>query len=257
MTAAFLTDFDLDGVRVCAVPDQLGQGDNCRWPDGRITYAVRQNIPGVPLEQFEATLDSVFAHIAEHCGIDPVRVQQVRDARIAPGTEKIDGPSGVLAWSELPCGNKVQCLQAYDGSEKWSIANQDGKIWLWMVVLHEVLHALGLPHAPSGTVAVIAPTYNPRLTGLQPYDVQQLQRRYGPPKAKPTPTAPTTPEGGSTMGNLLKTLLLNAAKSWLDSAIKDGTLQRWLEEILTKLTSQQITNSEQLTEYVAEKLTAS
>lgn len=261
MTAAFLEDYELEGVRVCGVPDHLGQGDNCRWPDGDIRWAVQRLIPGVTLEQFETTLASVYAHLAEHCGITPRKVEQVRDARIASGSEKIDGPSNVLAWSELPCGNKQQCLQAYDSSEQWSVAKQDGKIWLWMVVLHEVMHALGVPHAPAGVTAVIAPTYNPKLAGLQSYDIQQLQKRYGPPKAAPTtpttPTNPTTPNGGSAMANLLKTLLLNAAKSWLDSAIKDGTLQRWLEEILTKLTSQQIVNSEQLVEHVTEKLTAS
>ena len=56
---------------------------------------------------------------------------------------------------------------------------------LFTVGLHEFGHSLGLPHAPDSectgagvTPAVMCPFYNGPVTGLDPYDVQQIQALY-------------------------------------------------------------------------------
>ena len=207
-------------IRFCSTEDEIAQERLCKWPDNDVPLAVIAVPPGLTEAQFEGVFGWVAEQINAACGAKLYQIETARLARVLPGTRKIDGPSGVLAESQLPCGNVIQCLQWYDGGEHWEVnwpPVDRQKINLNLVALHEVMHALGIPHAPQNMDAVIAPYYNADLRGLRPYDVAELRRRYGPPRVIPTPVptptppapAPTPTPGGSIMGWLviLKTLL--------------------------------------------------
>lgn len=239
-------------MRVCGVSDQLGTGSMCRWPDGNIGVNVINVLPGCTPELYAENIVSVYAHIAQHCNIKAVMTRQARDARVTLDVHGFDGSGGVLADSMLPCGNTPQCRQRYDRSEKWSFTLERppaGRIWFWMVLLHETLHALGLPHAPSGVKCVIAPMYDPSLDGLQTYDIQELQKRYGKPIAA-TPVPIPVPGGSTMFGDFFKTLIVGFIKSWLEKAIADGSLIKILEGLLGGLKTGQLNTGDAVMAYV-------
>lgn len=194
---------------VCGVPDHFGLGDSlCGWPDHAVSWALMEALPVLGEQRQRELKTAVFAHIAENCGIVPSEAAQAVKARVLVYTRPIDGSGRVLAESELPCGQVTQCRQWFDTSEAWSGAwPWDGKgIPYYLTDLHETMHALGLPHAPSGVKAVMAPFLDTTLTGLQPWDIAELQKRYG----KPTPQPPS---GGFPLDKaLIYQLLLLALK---------------------------------------------
>jgi len=115
----------------------------------------------------------------------------------------IDGAGGTLAWSELANGQeggaRATINQKYDSRESWKVQIALGKppasgIDPSLVIMHETLHALGIPHI-NGEVAVMNPTYNAALTKLQPADIRELVARYGEPAQQPTPP-PSPPSAG-------------------------------------------------------------
>lgn len=219
-------------MRVCGVADDIGTGGMCRWPDGNIGVNVLKVLPGCTPELYEQNVLSVYSHIARHCGIKPFMARQARDARVTLTVAAFDGPSGVLADSRLPCGNTTVCPQRYDHSEKWHFGldrPDKGSIWFWMVLLHETLHALGLPHAPSGVKCVIAPMYDPSLDGLMAYDIQELVKRYGPPNTVPS-LPPTTP--GGNMGGLKNLIDILAQIKPLLDLWSDPAFQDLLKKII-------------------------
>lgn len=228
-------------IRYCRVPDQAGTGRLCKWPDAAIGWAVHATVPGFTEDEFIETAFAVYRRLSEACGIKPTMTQE-RIARIVLDVRAIDGDSGVLAESELPCGAVKQCHQWYDVGERWlKLGVQQKGVYLYLVILHETMHALGIPHAPQGVRAVIASYYDATLLDLTAYDVEQLQLRYGPPfkptpPATPTnPTTPSNPEGGSFMGKLLPLLNLLASLGPIIKVIVDlansGQLAKILEVI--------------------------
>lgn len=236
-------------IRVCGVPDFLGTGQVCKWPDGDIGWGATALPPGVTEEQFTACAMWALNEIARHCGIRPRLVQSMADRpRILSGVRAIDGPMGVLAESELPCGNVTLCRQWYDTGEHWSVellAIRSGNIPLWLVMLHELMHALGLPHAPDGVKAVMAPMLDTTLRECQPWDIQQLQLRYGPPVTQPPvmPPVPTpiptpvpiptpSPVPGGFMGNLASLLALLAKLGPLLALLQDPKFMQFIDLLL-------------------------
>lgn len=217
MTARWQEDNVDEIVRFCQTEDATAAFRLCKWPDGDIPISIVATPPGVTDAEWAEVFGRVCGWINAACGARLHLIDTARLARILPGSRKIDGLGGVLAESELPCGNAVYCRQWYDG-ENWELVwppADPRKINANLVALHEVMHALGIPHAPENADAVIAPFYNRKLRGLRPYDVQQLQLRHGPPVAVPVPTplptpgpAPApTPGGGSmfeTIGKIIK-----------------------------------------------------
>ena len=57
------------------------------------------------------------------------------------------------------------------------------------------------------------------------------------------------------MGNFFLNLFLNMAKKWLEDAMKNGNLQKFLEDLLAKFLAKQPQTIEQLTECVSESAT--
>lgn len=203
---------DFDGVRVCGVPDHFGSGSLCKWPDGDIRWTVVAVLPGFSEEEFTDCARRALDILAGVCGITPRFVESASQARILVGVRQIDGRMGVLAESELPCGQVRQCRQWYDTGESWVVSDNppSNKIDLLRVMLHELCHALGMPHISDGNL--MAPTYSRDINRPQTGDVAELQRRYGRPKTRPSepPPAekPNTP-GGDLMNAILRGLLLS------------------------------------------------
>lgn len=168
---------------------------NCRWTHSPVSVAHQMALPAanITAEQIDRIFIEVAALWSSVCGID-LRFQADPNANILARVEAMDGPNGVLGESYLPCGNvnpRTQLTQRYDTGERWTIN------FLKRVILHEVGHALGLDHAPQGS-AVMSP-YLTDFAVPQPWDVEQMVARYGPPKpivVKPTDPPVTPPPTG-------------------------------------------------------------
>lgn len=189
------TRAELDKPRFCGLPDTLAlAATECKWPDADVQYWVRDAFPGLSLEKTWEHMDWVAKQWNAAAGLKMARATAASRARILCTMHRHDGPSGVLADAQLPCGAIGQSLQRYDSSERWDV-----QIMARLVMLHETGHSLGIPHIGGGNV--MAPTYNPALEKLQVGDIAEAQRRYGKPAPQtpvpnPSPTPTPSPTGG-------------------------------------------------------------
>jgi len=94
--------------------------------------------------------------------------------------------SGTLAWSFLPNGGCNEDMeQQYNRAVNWT--------WKTMLdtIIHELGHAIGLSHGPSGSI--MQPFVNGSFSRPQSkYDIPQSVKRYGPPKPVTPPVDPPT-----------------------------------------------------------------
>lgn len=169
------------GKRMCAVDDRLGAiGDACKWTTKDLKYCIVGSLPGISPQSVANAVSPVFHHISSVCDLRFTLTTNPTEAHIVSEFGHIDGPYGTLAWSQLPCGGIRQVKQLYDTGEDFVLASNppQNKVGFPLVWLHEILHALGVPHL-SGGLAVMNPTYNPALSVLQPLDKAELVYRYG------------------------------------------------------------------------------
>jgi len=185
-------------------------------------------MPGFSDEEFKAAVMRGLSSLAEVCGILPQYVDTARSAMVVIAVGRIDGPSGTLAWSELPCGPVGQLNQKYDSSERWVVhfngPPPSGKIDIVRVIAHELGHALGLAHGPSGNL--MAPTYSSFISRPQSWDISQLRERYGPPIAVsppiPQPPAPTPSQPGGPIMPKGILFLLRLLLPYLEAYVKQS-----------------------------------
>ena len=188
----------------CRLPSHILQDRICRWPDNSVTWCVIQELPGVPLDRLEAAITWGLDQWAKVCDIKPRKVDTARSARILVGSRRIDGPTGILAECELPCGIP-QVRLWFDVGERWTsdMTPQERAIVLPDVAWHELGHALGLGHAPQDTQNIMAPVYNWLVTDPGQWDIREAVVRYGrfvsPPIVPPIPTPPLPPVPGGNM----------------------------------------------------------
>ena len=189
----------MNGLQICAVPDMLGAGGDCRWRKNRLTWSVTGSLPG----------------LADAVWLDAIR----------------------LAWSEMPCGSRDpdRLNERYDtGERRWVVAvdPEPGQLDIVRVVAHELGHALGLPHFPAGSNALLAPQYSTSIRRPRLMDIQAIQARYGPPVQIPAPNPepippsppsnPPTPGGNMDLFSILSTVLtaiVKATPTPIDDAI--------------------------------------
>ncbi len=190
--------------RICGHPDRmpyLGDGGAHRiakFPTNEISVLLdNEGFPGFTLrksteilqyclDHWAAVADLEFDFVSTSMGNKPV-------IRITAG--RIDGPLGTLAWSNLAPTNPV--IQKYDDAERWvyvgnpqpNVSIPMGRIEIAAVVIHELGHALGIDHAPAAlTNGIMRPTYDQSVRKPQPgYDIDEVQKRYGPPANQPVP----------------------------------------------------------------------
>lgn len=179
--------------RYCGTPDSLGVDATCRWPHKEITWRIVRELPGSTMQQMVADVEWCFEQVAAVCDLDPSQVFATANILLTThGGPPMGGPGGVLADSMLPCGFRANqtVTQRYDTAEVWGFGPlpvPNGRIPFRLVSLHEILHGLGVPHAPQGVLALMGAFLNVALRGLQEWDREQLVSRYGQPRLPPAP----------------------------------------------------------------------
>ena len=107
-------------------------------------------------------------------------------------TDGFDGPSGVLAWAELPpTPNYTGTLvNLFDGAEQWTVSSDERSIRALNVATHEIGHLLGLEHS-SDPSALMAPFYDPSVPSPVQDDIRRIRLLY--PVAALPPDSPGGP----------------------------------------------------------------
>jgi hypothetical protein len=180
----------------CGNADHQQSATICKWPTTRISYHVVRTPTSLPEEQARAAYRRAWESWEEVCGLKVTEVSDPNRANVLMDVGRgrrsgFDGQSGVLAWSELPCGNPVQLTQRYDLDERFGTTVGGGTILLENVACHEIGHAIGINHiAPALGQALMNPTYSSRVAKPLALDVNEATKRYG--KSTSAPTTPPT-----------------------------------------------------------------
>lgn len=190
----------------CNVPEHVvGQANGrlCQWPRGHVvTWTVTGLLPGWTREQLVEVYGRAWLAWTSVSGLKTQFVEQVKQANIEVTSRAIDGPAGVLAEAELPCGNvtpstRLRCW--FDNREqKWVDAINVGGIGavdLLRVAIHEFGHNLGHGHDTDGRTNSIMDPAVSHLRDPQQVDIQRQIERYGEPVAMPDPTEPPAGDG--------------------------------------------------------------
>lgn len=183
-----------DGLLFCGVTEKAS-GNVCKWPTPDITYSITGFVPNMTQAEYLDAVRRAFDSWEAVCGL---RADEV------PGTagnlilqvgrgrrNNFDGPSGVLAWCEIPCGNVRQCQLRMDLDENWTDKVNSPGIFVDAVLSHEIGHGIGIYHI-EGPQALMNPTYSRGVSRPMPADISQGQSRYGVIRPR-TPTPPVTP----------------------------------------------------------------
>lgn len=185
---------------ICRTQDQAAADQQCRQPDAIVLYRIE---PGDWPVQGEALRDLVARGAAIWHGVSRLVFREAGSGEqpdVVLRACQIDGRGSVLAWSELPCPWRPPVQQCYDVREAWSWGREPetGKVWLPLVIAHELGHAVGLPHGPSGNI--MAPSYGQMSVQPGEWDRRELVARYGEAES------PIPPEGPG-MNKVLQCLL--------------------------------------------------
>lgn len=176
-----------------------------KWPFSKLTWSVTDPLPGLSDDDWQEAFRLALSYISAVCQLDFEYTPNARTANILATAGRIDGPSGTLAWSELPGnGTTRQLTQKYDTGElRWVVSEspRSGELDIVRVVCHEVHHALGVSHISAGNL--LAPTYSNSIRKPQAGDIAELVRRYGRRQTPaPVPPIPQPSNPGGILVNL-------------------------------------------------------
>jgi predicted Zn-dependent protease len=187
-------DTDFNGVKICGVPDHLGDL-TAKWPMLDVSIYADGSIGGVPFADAVAYAIKAWNDV---CGLRLSHSTNQRTANIVVAQGLIDGRNGVLAQSELPVGFSPsfmrQLAQKYDTGEAWTLSANPpaGRIDLGRVMAHEIGHAIGIGHISDGNL--MAPVYSTSIALPRNGDVTEARARYGAPA--PSVPPPVNPPAG-------------------------------------------------------------
>lgn len=174
----------LMGRRFCGCPDVLPvmeAGALSKWPHLDVTFSSTLKLRQADVDsQFVQIMREVFAEINRHCGLQMRGVSDRGNIMQAGATSRtdrqLDGQGGTLAYAYLPTTRTRatdSLAQIIDLDERWN------RKMLFLTVLHETLHNLGIGHNEDSHVALMDPFLRMDIDGLQTWDIAQLQARYG------------------------------------------------------------------------------
>lgn len=273
----------------CKVPEQAlaeAATNLCRWPDGNVPWTLQALLPGLTEDEMVALLQPYFSRWRR---VKVWYVERAAEARVLVGARHIDGVNGVLADCYLPCGNVKSVKLQFDLGDNWTPEKLGQTAWHEFGHGIGISHAPAGSRnimAPSLNMAISECGEWDLLEEKRRYPAVM------PPPLPPTKVVlnfkgkgksvaatlqgqqvtvviegavtdvtmegatlppPIVPPNGGGM-NFFWTLISQFAKSWLDKAIADGTLQKWLEELLKRFASGQVKNAEQLVVQADESL---
>lgn len=182
----------------CGCEQHLNTMENGRlrkWSQPVVTWTIQQHPSQFQREDYAAIIESCFREIMDACGFVAQKATG-NSANIVFLTERIDGRGGTLAYAELAgfgdTSRDVRRVVA-DSGEAWAHhtgAPRTNAMPIRRVVLHELLHALGIGHEESQEPALMDPTVS-NIQKLQRWDIDQLQARYGKPQGTSPAPVPT------------------------------------------------------------------
>ena len=191
----------------CGVKDiELARADAslCKWPMAEVAFYIARvpDMPGYTDEQVRQMVRDSWSAWNGVCGLRAYEVDRQSSCNVIVAVGRgrghdFDGPSGVLAWSQLPCGatRTTQLLQRFDLDEEWSLAPARGKILAPNVWAHENGHAIGISHVPPKLgLALMNPMYRVDVTEPRDLDIAEAVTR---DSASASPPAPPLPVPGS------------------------------------------------------------
>lgn len=193
-----------DQMRFCgSVLRYEAQGFTARkWPIKTLNWHVDPaGETDLSPAQIRAAFRTALDHISSYYDLTFVEVSTPGQAHIAARFARIDSGGGTLAYSGVSDGTTKRKEQVYDTSERWvfEIGRPVGRVIdLFRVVLHEVLHALGVLHLDviRTDPALMEPTYSLDVAELKPRDLAALDALgYG--RRRPTPSVPPPPPPGT------------------------------------------------------------
>jgi hypothetical protein len=161
-----------------------------------LTYFIETYLNDLPQQEFDSIIDLAFQAWESVCGLSIARTTNSSNANLIVGVgsgrrDNFDGPSGTLAWNELPGRGTTQVRGKFDSAETWVGRSGGRGIKLFNVAAHEFGHGLGLTHS-SVRGALMAPYYSPDIAVPQlKDDVSRIQSLYGKPVSTPTNPTPT------------------------------------------------------------------
>lgn len=237
-------------ISFCGLPDVMPlQEKICKWPAPEVTWALLSYSDKLSRNDQLEAFQLAWSWWAEICAIKPKYSPNSRTANVLISFGGIDGGSGTLAWSELPCGSAERLRQMYDSSERWVVEEKPahGFIDLARVAAHEIGHGIGIPHIASGNL--MAPTYSRSIRRPQNGDLREAQLRYGKPSPVPVPPGPSPdPEENKAREIMRKRLELYLAiagglakvtsTEWDDKIVAAGkslVAQDWFVDIMVYL----------------------
>jgi len=166
------------------------------WPTKEITWNVDTTgySGNLTREQIIEAFDVAFKAWAKWIDIKPRYIDDHDAALVQCHFQAIDGPSKVLAWSELSDGKLTPKTQRYDRGERWTIATNptQATIDIVRVACHEIGHVLGLVHDEVDSNALMRPTYSLQQRFPTARDAQRLYAMGYPKRPVATPAEPIT-----------------------------------------------------------------
>jgi hypothetical protein len=159
----------------------------CRLPKPTATIRPPLTTTGITPQQFAAAARLAIRPWNATRRVKLTVHESANDAEIRQEYGPIDRQGAVLAWSTLPCSG-LPIRQRYDAREQWDLSDgkSDDAPSLWLVIAHELGHALGLDHYAPGNI--MAPYYSQMSTTPGPEDLAELERRYNEQEPQPMPT---------------------------------------------------------------------
>ena len=187
-----------DGFLFCAMRADLifeletpARRPECKW-------FLSNTLPKWQRDDVRACLVNAASCWPTVAGVTAEEVTSEGQADLIIRCVNLGGPYGVLADCELP-GPKVQHMRL-DTSEEWTVKLgadvPQNMIDLNRVVRHEWGHYWGMGHAPQGSPNLMAPTYSRSIWEPKSWEIQQMTKAYGQPKAPPPDLPPPTTPGG-------------------------------------------------------------